>query len=164
VQRLSSFEDKVTPASDIKLSVRVPFAKARTVNVQTADANGTSGKLKFDTKPDGSETVVEFVVPRLDVSAIISLILRRASRRESARVVKEASCHPSHRPLDSPRLRVDNGTPIQHVFLMKGVGYAKLVLCPCGRLDFIRRRCPTTGSIDPSTHTSKDAIGDSFDE
>ena len=71
VQRLSSFDDKVTPASDIKLTVRVPFAAVRDVTIHTADEHGTSGPQKFIAKPDGDESILEITVPRLDISAIV---------------------------------------------------------------------------------------------
>lgn len=71
VQRLSSFEDKVTSASNIKLTVRVPFATVHDVTIYTADEHGTSGPLQFTATPDGDEAVLEVDVPRLDVSAIV---------------------------------------------------------------------------------------------
>jgi hypothetical protein len=71
VQRLSSFEDKVTPASDIKLKVRVPFMAARDVTVHTADEHGTSGPVKFTSTPDGDGSILKVAVPRLDISAIV---------------------------------------------------------------------------------------------
>jgi hypothetical protein len=71
VQRLSSFEDKVTHASEIELTVRVPFTTVRDVTIFTADEHGTSGPAKFTTRQEGDDIFVEFTVPRLDVSAII---------------------------------------------------------------------------------------------
>jgi hypothetical protein len=44
VQRLSSFEDKVNPATDVRVQVRVPFA-ARSVNALSADAEATQGRF-----------------------------------------------------------------------------------------------------------------------
>jgi hypothetical protein len=70
VQRLSSFEDKVTPAMDIGLSIKTPAA-ARSVSIRTADASGTSGPLKFQGVPAGDGMLVSTKIPRLDVSAII---------------------------------------------------------------------------------------------
>jgi hypothetical protein len=72
VQRLSSFEDKVTPANDVKLDITAPFA-VRSVNILTADASGTSGPLKFQATPEGKGTLVSTKIPRLDISAIILL-------------------------------------------------------------------------------------------
>lgn len=76
VQRLSSFEDKVTPARDVKLSVSAPF-DVRAVNLQTADNNNnnnnTAGTLKFTLTDKGAGQVVSVSIPRLDVSAIITI-------------------------------------------------------------------------------------------
>jgi hypothetical protein len=71
VARLSSFEDQVTPATDVSVAVRVPFAGPRTASLQTADEGASSGPLKFKSRKAGGETVVEVNVPRLDVSAIL---------------------------------------------------------------------------------------------
>lgn len=72
VQRLSSFEDKVTPATDVGLSVITPISAGK-VSIQTADESGTSGPLKFQVLGDGSGTLVSMTVPRLDISAIITI-------------------------------------------------------------------------------------------
>ncbi len=72
IQRLSSFDDKVTPATDVKLAVTVPL-NARAVGLRTADENTTSGRLEFTTRVDGSGTLVSTSVPRLDISAIITI-------------------------------------------------------------------------------------------
>jgi hypothetical protein len=71
IERLSSFDDKVTPAMDTALHVRVPFTAIRDVTLVTADERGTSGSLKFDAKSDGEEVIIGLTVPRLDVSAIL---------------------------------------------------------------------------------------------
>lgn len=71
VERLSSFEDRVTPATDIKIAVKVPFAVVRSVRIRTADAGGTSGELKFSAQPLGDQTLLEVPVPRIEISAII---------------------------------------------------------------------------------------------
>ena len=72
VQRLSSFEDKVTPATDFGLAFRTPAA-VRTVNIRTADAKGTSGPLKFKSVNEAGGTLVSTKIPRLDISAIIRI-------------------------------------------------------------------------------------------
>ncbi len=70
VERLTSFADRVTPAADIQMKVRVPF-KARKVSIQTADEQGTKGSLKFTTEQDGDENVLTLTIPRIEISAII---------------------------------------------------------------------------------------------
>jgi hypothetical protein len=71
IQRMSSFEDKVTPAENIHLSVRVPFRRIGFVRALTADEKGSSGGLKFETKASGDYTLVETTVPRLEISEIL---------------------------------------------------------------------------------------------
>jgi hypothetical protein len=71
VQRLSSFEDRVTPATDISLRVRLPFHAVRDVSIHTADEHGTSGPLVPTIWREGDETGVELKLPRLDVNAIL---------------------------------------------------------------------------------------------
>jgi hypothetical protein len=70
VQRLSSFEDKVTPALDIGLQVRVPFKKVHRVRLLTADEPQPPEAIPFTSRTDQSDTVVDFKLSRLAVSAI----------------------------------------------------------------------------------------------
>jgi hypothetical protein len=71
IRKLSSFEDEVKPATNIKLSVRVPFTTVRDVTLHTADENVSAGPIEHKARRDGDETIVEAVVPRVDVSAIL---------------------------------------------------------------------------------------------
>jgi hypothetical protein len=71
IERISSFEDKVSPAENIKLSVRVPSTEVLAVTSHTIDVHGSAGMLNFMTEKDGDESVVEIRVPRLDISAIV---------------------------------------------------------------------------------------------
>jgi hypothetical protein len=70
VQRISSFEDKVTPASDIGLQVRVPFKRVRKVRLLTADDPPPPAAIPFTIGTDQGDTVVDFKLNRLTVSAI----------------------------------------------------------------------------------------------
>ena len=70
VQRLSSFEDKVTPAKDIGLSIAVP-PNVKSVRLLTADAEGSSGPLVFKATGIGDESRIETKIPKLDISAIL---------------------------------------------------------------------------------------------
>ncbi len=71
VQRLSSFEDKVTPATDLDLVV-VTSIEPGTVTIRTADKTTTSGPLKFQSFGNGGGgTLVSTTVPRLEISAMI---------------------------------------------------------------------------------------------
>jgi hypothetical protein len=51
VQRISSFQDKVQPATDVKLTVAVPFKSVARVYALTADEASHSGRLKFTWDP-----------------------------------------------------------------------------------------------------------------
>jgi len=71
IQRLSSFEDKVTPATDVNLTCRVPFKRVRSVRALTADAAATVGLLNSTTRRDGRDTLVEITIPRLEIATIV---------------------------------------------------------------------------------------------
>jgi hypothetical protein len=70
VQRLSSFEDRVTLASDIGLQVRVPFKKVHKVRLLTADELPSPGAVPFKTITDRGDTVVDFKISQLAVSTL----------------------------------------------------------------------------------------------
>jgi hypothetical protein len=70
-QRLSSFEDKVTPAFDIRVSLRVPFKNVRSVRALTADSEGSAGPLKFSLTSEGSASFIETTLPHLEIAAIL---------------------------------------------------------------------------------------------
>jgi hypothetical protein len=84
VERLSSFEDRVSPATDIRLTVRVPFNNVQGARILTADQGGTSGAAKFSTQPDGDGTLLQTTIPRLDISAMV-VIEAEESRPRSIR-------------------------------------------------------------------------------
>ena len=71
IERLSSFEDKVTPASGLQAKVRVPFARVRSIRALTADVDGTSGPLNFSSRAEGRGAVVEMTVPRLEIATLV---------------------------------------------------------------------------------------------
>ncbi len=71
VLKLSSFEDKVTPATNIELTVKIPFSKAHHAKLLTADPAATSGAVEFSAKKEGKENFVRASVQRLDISAIL---------------------------------------------------------------------------------------------
>jgi hypothetical protein len=73
VLRLSSFEDKVTPAMNVRLTLSLPY-KPNSANLDTADDNNSAPKLKLEHLTNkGRDSKVALVVPRLDVSAIITI-------------------------------------------------------------------------------------------
>src|SRR5262249_3951643 len=73
VERVSSFEDRVTPARDIRLICRVPFIKVRSVRALTADSEGSSGPLAFTVRRDGSEQIIETTLPKLHLASIVAI-------------------------------------------------------------------------------------------
>ena len=72
MQRLTSFEDKVTPVENVKLEVVHP-SQVSAVKLHTADENKTAGPLQFTTQAIESGTLVSTTVPRLDISAILTI-------------------------------------------------------------------------------------------
>jgi len=57
----------------VRVRVRVPFAKARSVTSHTADERTVKGRLSFESRPAGKGSEVEFTLNRLDVAAIIEI-------------------------------------------------------------------------------------------
>jgi hypothetical protein len=72
IQRRSSFEDQVVPATDVIVTCRVPLKKIRSVHALSADANSTTGPLPIRSKPtDDEQTIIQAKVPNLEVSMVI---------------------------------------------------------------------------------------------
>jgi hypothetical protein len=71
IQRLSSFEDKVEPASEISVRCRVPFSHVRSVRALTAYPGATHGNLQFTVRSEGDAVWVQATIPRLDISTIL---------------------------------------------------------------------------------------------
>jgi hypothetical protein len=71
VQRLSSFEDKVTPVTDLRVVVCVPLKKVHSVRALTADAAAASGALPFSGTAKGRETLVQITLPHLEIATIL---------------------------------------------------------------------------------------------
>jgi len=73
VQRLSSFDDKVTPVADLRVAVRVPLKMVRSVRALTADTAATCGVLRFTCTPNGRGTLVQVTLPHLEVATILAI-------------------------------------------------------------------------------------------
>jgi len=71
VQRLSSFEDRVTPARDLRLTIRVRSAKVRSCRALTADSDGTAGAQKFSILKHGPDAFLETTLPCLAIATIL---------------------------------------------------------------------------------------------
>lgn len=66
IQKVSSFEDRVTPAADVRIHLRSDYA-IKSVQALTADADGSKGSIAF-TAEGGA---LRITVPRLVVSTIL---------------------------------------------------------------------------------------------
>ena len=71
VERLSSFEDKVTPAENLRVSVFVPFAQVKAVHFSSADPETPSREIEFTATEEDSGSRVEVTIPKVVVSAMI---------------------------------------------------------------------------------------------
>jgi hypothetical protein len=71
VRRVSSFEDRVTPATQVRIRVRCGKAQPTKVRVRSADEQGTRGAAPMRVVEEGGEFVAELTVPRVEVSAIV---------------------------------------------------------------------------------------------
>jgi hypothetical protein len=71
IRRLSSFEDRVTPATDLKLRIRCGPARPISVQALTADPDATAGRLPFTTAREDGATVLEVTVPRIEISTLL---------------------------------------------------------------------------------------------
>lgn len=71
IQRLSSFEDKVTPASNVRFTVTTPFESVGTITLQTADEHASKGAIKRVAAQNERGSIVDLTVPRLDISTVV---------------------------------------------------------------------------------------------
>ena len=71
VQKISSFEDKMNPVSDVRITVRVPSKTVRSVRALTADTGVTRGLLAFTTWREGTHSMVEIKLDRLEIATIL---------------------------------------------------------------------------------------------
>lgn len=71
VQRVSSFEDKVTPVSGIALKVQVPMKKVRSVQAMSVDTYVTHGNIEFSSQKNANGSEVSFNVQNLGISTIV---------------------------------------------------------------------------------------------
>lgn len=67
VQRISSFEDRVTHASNLHVRLRCATTP-KTITALSADSPATHGNIDFKSLGDGQ---IEFVLPRLEISTIL---------------------------------------------------------------------------------------------
>jgi hypothetical protein len=71
IQRLSSYEDKVVPADNVRLVFSLNH-RVRSANMYTADEKAKATPIKLEPLINsGDDTMVSIVVPRLEISAIV---------------------------------------------------------------------------------------------
>ena len=71
VRRLSSFEDKVNPVSNVRVTLRVPFKAVHSVKALTADVGGSRGPLPYTARREGGEAVVETTLGQLEIATLL---------------------------------------------------------------------------------------------
>jgi hypothetical protein len=71
MRRLSSFEDKVTPATNLKLRIRYRARASTTIKAFSADANATHETIPFNPGVKGDVNYVDLTLPRVDVSTLL---------------------------------------------------------------------------------------------
>ena len=72
IERLSSFEDRVTPAENLRVTVTVPFAAVGAVTASSPDPGALNGTLPHTAEPtpEGGQRV-SLTLPRLDTGALL---------------------------------------------------------------------------------------------
>jgi hypothetical protein len=72
IQRLSSFEDKVTPARQLQLRVSVPFEVGE-VKIETPDESLAAGPMKYNTIHAIDSSSVLMNIPQVDIYSVITI-------------------------------------------------------------------------------------------
>lgn len=72
IERLSSFEDRVTPAENLRVTVTVPFSAVGAVTASSPDPGAFNGTLPHTAEPTPEGGMrVSFTLPRLDTGALV---------------------------------------------------------------------------------------------
>jgi hypothetical protein len=71
IERVSSFQDRVIPVRDVRLSIRIPFRNVHSVQALTADDSGTAGPLPYSILMKDFQILVETSLPQLEISTIL---------------------------------------------------------------------------------------------
>ncbi|NLV40985.1 MAG: hypothetical protein GXY15_07130 [Candidatus Hydrogenedentes bacterium] len=72
IERLSSFEDRVTPAENLRVTVTVPFNAVGAVTASSPDPGAFNGTLPHTAEPTPEGGMrVSFTLPRLDTGALV---------------------------------------------------------------------------------------------
>jgi hypothetical protein len=70
ILKVSSFEDKVTPADNVEIEVRVQAHRVHSVRKLSAD-DGRDEKVPFITRTDGGQVFVKTLLPRLEIASLL---------------------------------------------------------------------------------------------
>jgi hypothetical protein len=70
ILKVSSFEDKVTPADNVEIEVRVQTHRVHSVRKLSAD-DGRDEKVPFTTRTDGGQVFVKTLLPRLEIASLL---------------------------------------------------------------------------------------------
>jgi hypothetical protein len=70
IRRVSSVADEVTPASDLRLTIKAPF-RVRSVQALSADEGSTQGTVPFASARSKGQSRLEVTVPKLAISTIL---------------------------------------------------------------------------------------------
>jgi hypothetical protein len=71
VQRLSSFDDKVTPVKNVQFHVRVPFEKIGSIRMESADETASHENVIHEISKGPAPKSVHIVIPTLAISAVV---------------------------------------------------------------------------------------------
>jgi hypothetical protein len=71
VERVSSFEDKTHPATNIEVVARLPFQSIRRAKIYSADGSAPTMRPNYTTDGGGSGGQFKTVIPHLEASAIL---------------------------------------------------------------------------------------------
>ncbi len=71
VQKDSSFDDRVTPALNVRVRVRCASARPTSVKALSADGDSSQGALQFKVIAENDAAFVDVIVPRVSLSTIL---------------------------------------------------------------------------------------------
>ncbi len=71
VERLSSFTDRVKPATDVHFSLHCAGEAPRSVTALSADPDATRGAIQFTTRTGKEGSEIELMIPRVTLSTIL---------------------------------------------------------------------------------------------
>jgi hypothetical protein len=73
VTKLSSFDDKVVEAKDVKIKLHVPIKDLKSIMASSADVGATTGQIEFKATPDRDGSTIELTLNRVILSTICTI-------------------------------------------------------------------------------------------